>query len=347
MSALRLVVNDGKPVGKDARAMREGFVAIPNAIFDALLVADIPARQMKVAMAVVRKTFGYGKKEDDCTVQQLADVAGIDRANASRAFHALLSANIISARKGRHGSIVSINPVEQWVLTPCQNNTNNDTTVSKRHARPCQNDTHNRQFQETIVEEAIASSPVSKLPRKTANKPLQNPALFDAFWAEYPKKQAKKQAAKAFARLSADADLLQTILAHLQRCKQSPDWLKDDGQYIPLPATYLNGERWADEDTNIAPAWTAEQASFLEILAQELPVVVPPSEWTASRARAIDAMLAKLSHDLDTVRASLRRMNSRIDPDRFGIQTFDHWAKPETRDRIRAGHYDKGGQHGR
>jgi hypothetical protein len=27
----------------------------------------------------------------------------------------------------------------------------------------------------------------------------------------------------------------------------SADWTKNNGQYIPLPATYLNGRRWEDE----------------------------------------------------------------------------------------------------
>lgn len=346
MSVVRLADYRERQNGTEKR-MQDGFVAIPNHLFDAILSADIPARHMKVAMAVIRKTIGFGKAEDDCTIQQLADVAGIHRPDASKAFHALVEAKIISARVGKYGYLVSVNGPEMWDLSPYQNATHSATNVAKRYERTERNATHNRQSQKTVIEEANASSLVCKQqPRRTA-KTQAIPEHFDAFWAEYPKRKAKKDAIKAFAKLHVTDELLETILADLRQRKMSAEWLENSGQYIPLPASYLNGERWADEQVSISEAWTAEQASFLEILAQELPVVVPPSEWTASRARAIDAMLAKLSHDLDTVRASLRRMNSRIDPDRFGIQTFDHWAKPETRDRIRAGHYDKGGQHGR
>jgi hypothetical protein len=28
---------------------------------------------------------------------------------------------------------------------------------------------------------------------------------------------------------------------------QSKDWAKEDGKYIPMPATYLNQGRWKDE----------------------------------------------------------------------------------------------------
>jgi hypothetical protein len=29
--------------------------------------------------------------------------------------------------------------------------------------------------------------------------------------------------------------------------KKSEDWIKSDGQFIPYPATWLNGKRWEDE----------------------------------------------------------------------------------------------------
>ncbi|TBU86819.1 hypothetical protein DNK44_22035 [Pseudomonas dryadis] len=36
---------------------------------------------------------------------------------------------------------------------------------------------------------------------------------------------------------------MQALPAH---CSQ-PDWLKDNGQFVPLPASWLNGKRWDDE----------------------------------------------------------------------------------------------------
>ena len=29
--------------------------------------------------------------------------------------------------------------------------------------------------------------------------------------------------------------------------KKSNSWIKEDGQYIPNPASWLNGKRWEDE----------------------------------------------------------------------------------------------------
>lgn len=70
---------------------------------------------------------------------------------------------------------------------------------------------------------------------------------FDAFWAAYPNKTAKQAAAKAFEKLSPSADLLDEMLQAIARQKTWPKWVKDGGQYIPNPSTWLNGGEWANQ----------------------------------------------------------------------------------------------------
>lgn len=72
------------------------------------------------------------------------------------------------------------------------------------------------------------------------------PPGFDRFWEAYPRKTAKAEAAKAFARLKPDSVLLQAMLDAIQRQAKSPQWTKDGGQFIPHPATWLNQRRWED-----------------------------------------------------------------------------------------------------
>jgi 5-methylcytosine-specific restriction endonuclease McrA len=76
---------------------------------------------------------------------------------------------------------------------------------------------------------------------------------FDRFWTAYPRKTAKQDAMKAFARLNPDDALLDTILTALEKHKKSDQWTRDSGQYIPHPATWLNGKRWTDEMTTAQP----------------------------------------------------------------------------------------------
>lgn len=72
-------------------------------------------------------------------------------------------------------------------------------------------------------------------------------AHFDAFWTAYPKKKGKESAKKAWEKISPDDELVETILSAVERQKESNDWKKDKGQFIPYPATWLNGHRWEDE----------------------------------------------------------------------------------------------------
>ena len=73
--------------------------------------------------------------------------------------------------------------------------------------------------------------------------------LFNTFWEKYPRKVAKAAAEKSFAKLKPDKKLLNLILEKLELYKKSDAWQKDGGQFIPYPATWLNGRRWEDEIT--------------------------------------------------------------------------------------------------
>ena len=70
---------------------------------------------------------------------------------------------------------------------------------------------------------------------------------FEVFWKSYPKKKDKKKAKSKFLKICKDEDIFKQIMRGLEIQKESMQWLKDGGQYIPLPTTWLNGERWNDE----------------------------------------------------------------------------------------------------
>ncbi|MFH2018858.1 MAG: hypothetical protein ABII98_02605, partial [bacterium] len=68
---------------------------------------------------------------------------------------------------------------------------------------------------------------------------------FDIFYASYPRKIGKAKAKAKF--LILDKNLLPTILENLEKQKKSSQWQKDNGEFIPHPATWLYQERWEDE----------------------------------------------------------------------------------------------------
>ena len=71
--------------------------------------------------------------------------------------------------------------------------------------------------------------------------------MFAAFWLAYPKKKAKADAHDQWMKMKPTRGLLQTILTAIEAQKKSPEWQKNDGQYIPYPATWLHRRQWEDE----------------------------------------------------------------------------------------------------
>ena len=82
---------------------------------------------------------------------------------------------------------------------------------------------------------------------------------FEVFWKLYPNKKSKKDARKAWEKLKPSAELRLTLMTALGSHRLSRDWTKDDGQYVPMASTWLNGERWTDE---LVPASAAKASAF-------------------------------------------------------------------------------------
>ena len=83
--------------------------------------------------------------------------------------------------------------------------------------------------------------------RAHRTKPVCDNETFDRFWDAYPKKQKKLNSQKAWHKLKPDTVLAEQIIRDVQIRSQRLDWLKENGKYVPMPTTYLNGQRWTDE----------------------------------------------------------------------------------------------------
>lgn len=84
---------------------------------------------------------------------------------------------------------------------------------------------------------------------------------FQRFWEAYPRKVAKGSAAKAWAQTDPDVeseyiprpDDVGLILKAIEMFKQSPQWKKDSGEFIPYPATWLRSASWENQDNRVCP----------------------------------------------------------------------------------------------
>jgi len=77
--------------------------------------------------------------------------------------------------------------------------------------------------------------------------PTPSEQRFDLFWKAYPRRIGKQAALKIWQRIKPDDAMTETIIAAVNLQKTSRDWKRDNGQYIPNPATWLNQGRWDDD----------------------------------------------------------------------------------------------------
>lgn len=71
--------------------------------------------------------------------------------------------------------------------------------------------------------------------------------MFQEFYSNYPKKKEKSKVEEWFKKKKPNQELFKIIMEALEKQKQSKDWLKNNGQFIPYPRTWLNNKRWEDE----------------------------------------------------------------------------------------------------
>lgn len=71
---------------------------------------------------------------------------------------------------------------------------------------------------------------------------------FTTFYEAYPNKKDKQKATTAWKNIqSLNESLIKDIMQGLEAQKNTHEWAKDAGQYIPLPTTWIHGRRWEDE----------------------------------------------------------------------------------------------------
>lgn len=80
-----------------------------------------------------------------------------------------------------------------------------------------------------------------KLDKKSENE------LFELFWKAYPKKKNKGNVEKWFEKNKPSKELVEKMIMQIERFKDTNDWKKNNGQFIPYPSSWLNAKAWEDE----------------------------------------------------------------------------------------------------
>lgn len=103
---------------------------------------------------------------------------------------------------------------------------------------------------------------------------------FAQFWSRYPKKVGKAAALKAWKRAKPDAALFTRIMDKIEQARSCEQWQRENGRFVPNPATWIGQGRWDDELT--ASSNSATQSEIGGPLAPDLggfTVATGDEEW--------------------------------------------------------------------
>lgn len=118
-----LAYSNVSPIRPDTEAVERrvvdtdnGFTRIANELLEAIASADLTARQLKLMLAYIRKTYGFNKKSDRIADEQIAQITGLSRQNVNKAKKELISMKCLIVE----GSQIGVNKeVSAWQFSKC------------------------------------------------------------------------------------------------------------------------------------------------------------------------------------------------------------------------------------
>lgn len=140
----------------------------------------------------------------------------------------------------------------------------------RRKSRSQVNNAKSRWLKNKKMDDATALPPQCQVdaptptPTPTKKIDIVLEAQFSDFYAAYPKRQSRKTAAKAYARVRGEGVSHETIMAGLIRAKRSDSRFRES-QYTPLPASWLNAGGYADEPSNVVAAFPSPAPGIANI----------------------------------------------------------------------------------
>lgn len=316
-----------KPLGMDSEVFMGGYTKKPNFIIDSGLMAELNGNEYKVLDFLMRMAYGFGSNTCCVSGSLIRKKTGISKEETfSRAVRKLEQLKLISVARGTGTTNVytlTLNHHRQTVVPPINGSTpdnggyttpdNGDKTtpdhggtvkdIFKENFKEkifVQNAQVQAKQDQVLVEQKLESDRLEKqkaeqeakanLEAKAKAKAESESQLlknFELFWSAYPNKKSKKTAFEKFKRIDFKKTSFESIMISLEKQKQSDDWTKNGGQYVPMPQTWIFNERWTDEiqapvqqqnHTDVNAYWT-DQLQAQEPVTDFVPTLVLGEEF--------------------------------------------------------------------
>ena len=259
----------------------------PNFIIDSGLMSELSGNAYKVLDFLIRMAYGFGSNSCQVGSSLVRMKTGISKEETfSRAVRELEQLKLVHVSRKTGATNVytlTLNHYRQSVVPPINGSTPHEggyTTPDEGDKTTPDNggtvkDIFKENFKEKIfvqnaqvqakqdqvlVEQKIEINLLEKqkaeqeakanLEAKAKAKAESESQLlknFELFWSAYPNKKSKKTAFEKFKRIDFKKTSFESIMISLEKQKQSDDWTKNGGQYVPMPQTWIFNERWTDE----------------------------------------------------------------------------------------------------
>ena len=89
--------------------IEDGFTRIANELLEALCGVRIPGECRQIFDFIIRKTYGFNKKEDCIPLSQFVKATGKKKSNVIRSINTLIEMNLIAKRYNKRATRYSIN----------------------------------------------------------------------------------------------------------------------------------------------------------------------------------------------------------------------------------------------
>lgn len=76
--------------------LEDGYLKISNELYDSLVKTRFPGESRQVLDFIIRKTYGFNKKEDQISLSQFQEATGLKRSSVVRGIRKLIEMNIIN-----------------------------------------------------------------------------------------------------------------------------------------------------------------------------------------------------------------------------------------------------------
>lgn len=81
----------------------DGYTRLANELIEALIAFDLTGREFRLALLVMRKTYGYGKKDDFISLTIMQRMTKIDRISCSQVINSLQRKKVITVSEDANG----------------------------------------------------------------------------------------------------------------------------------------------------------------------------------------------------------------------------------------------------